>query len=67
MDRMEKAQMDTIGALSNLFKVGGHVEKVQVCKAVDALHDEVFSVSYEGVYTRSEALREKCKALSASR
>ena len=63
MDRLEKAQMDTIGALNSLFEAGGYVEKAQVCKALDALHDEVLSVTYEGVNSRSEALREKCKAL----
>ncbi len=56
--------MEVVAALENLFEAGGFVEKTCVCKAVDALHDEVLSVTYEGVHRRSEALREKCKLLA---
>ncbi|GAG60107.1 unnamed protein product [marine sediment metagenome] len=59
----KKAQMDTIKALENLYKEGGYMEKAQVCEAVDALHNKVFSLSYEDVYKRSNALLKKCKKL----
>ncbi len=55
--------MDAIKALDKLFEAGGYMEKAQVCKAVNALHNKVFSLSYEDVYRRSNALREKCKLL----
>ncbi len=59
----KKAQMDTIKALDNLFEEGGYMEKTQVCEAVNALHNKVFSLSYEDVYKRSNALIKKCKKL----
>jgi len=59
----EKAQRDAVKALDDLFEAGGYMEKKQVCKAVDALHNKVFSLSYEDVYKRSQALRKKCKKL----
>jgi len=59
----KKAQMDTIKALENLYEEGGYMEKVQVCEAVNALHNKVFALSYEDVYKRSQVLLKKCKKL----
>ena len=59
----EKAQRDAVKALDDLFEAGGYMEKKQVCKAVNALHNKVFSLSYEDVYKRSQALLKKCKKL----
>ncbi len=59
----EQAQRNAVKALDDLFEAGGYMEKKQVCKAVDALHNKVFSLSYEDVYKRSQALRKKCKKI----
>ncbi len=59
----EKAQRDAVKALDNLYEAGGYMEKKQVCKAVNALHNKVFALSYEDVYKRSQALLKKCKKL----
>lgn len=57
----KKAQMDTVKALENLYREGGHMEKAQVCKAVKALHNKVFALSYKDVNERSQSLLKKCK------
>ena len=56
--------MDAIKALENLYEEGGYMEKGQVCKAVKALHNKVFALSYEDVYKRSQALLKRCKKIS---
>jgi len=56
--------MDTIKALENLYKEGGYLEKSKVCEAVNALHNQVFAVSYEDVYKRSKSLLKRCKKIS---
>ncbi len=60
----KKAQMDAIKALENLYKEGGYLEKKKVCDCLDELHNEVFALSYEDVYKRSQSLLKKCKRQS---
>lgn len=57
----KKSQMDLIKALENLYEVGGHLEKGRVCDCLDKLHNQVFALSYEDVYKRSQSLMKRCK------